>query len=220
MGLPSFYQMLSNNSMIELKAPSEGIKYKQGAEVYPQDTFMDMAYLVVEGILKIYRTASNGKQYIVRLAKAGDLIGYHSIVANEAEATACKSLMPSVLCPVSACDLKKAIENDRELAIAVLKLSCYELKEAQNAMIELSQINVRGRLAGLLVKLQQLFNLEQGEEVPVKLSRHDMSVWIGTTKESVSRLMTEFRQNQLIDTGNNNLRILNVAELDRISKYC
>jgi len=91
MGSPSFYQMLSNNIMIELKAPSEGIKYKQGAEVYPQDTFMDMAYLVVEGILKIYRTASNGKQYIVRLAKAGDLIGYHSIVANEAEATACKS---------------------------------------------------------------------------------------------------------------------------------
>ena len=220
MGSPSFYQMLAANSMIELKAPSEGVKYEQGAEVYPQDTFMDKAYLVMEGILKIYRTGSNGKQYIVRLAKVGDLIAYHSIVAHEPEATACLSLTPSVLCPVSAADLNKAIANDQELAMAVLKLSCFELKEAQNAMLELSQINVRGRLAGLLVKLQQLFSLEQGQEVPVKLSRQDISVWIGTTKESVSRLMTEFRQSHLIDTSNNQLRILNKAELDRLSKYC
>ena len=190
--------------------------YKNGDVVYEQDTNMRHAYFVNKGLLKIYRIGSKGEQQIVRLVKEGDLIGYHSLLGDEPEVTACESLTDSEVCLIPGAAFKKAISENKELADLLIKKTCDELKNSYNSLVELSQRTVRGRLANLLLKLQYSFKTSSDEAIPLVISRLDMARWIGTSKESVSRLITEFKNDNIIRFDRRELIIINKEKLERI----
>lgn len=190
--------------------------YKSGEVVYEQDTNMKHAYFVNKGLLKIYRIGSKGEQQIVRLVKEGDLFGFHSLLGDEPEVTACESLTDSEVCMIPGEAFKKAISKNKELADLLIKKTCDELKNSYNSLVELSQRTVRGRLANLLLKLHDLFNTSSDEAIPLVISRLDMARWIGTSKESVSRLITEFKNDGIIRFDRRELIIANKEKLERI----
>ncbi len=190
--------------------------YKSGEVVYEQDTKMKHAYFVKSGLLKIYRIGSKGEQQIVRLVKEGDLFGFHSLLGDEPEVTACESLMDSEVCRIPGDALKKSISANKELTDLLIKKTCDELKSSYNSLVELSQRTVRGRLANLLLNLQDLFKTSSDEAIPLVISRLDMARWIGTSKESVSRLITEFKNDGVIRFDRRELIITNKEKLERI----
>jgi CRP-like cAMP-binding protein len=190
--------------------------YKCGDVVYEQDTNMNHAFFVRKGLLKIYRIGSKGEQQIVRLVKEGDLIGFHSLLGDEPEVTACESLTDSEVCQIPGAAFKKAISENKELTELLIKQTCDELKSSYNSLVELSQRTVRGRLANLLLKLQGLFETAPNETIPIVISRLDMARWIGTSKESVSRLITEFKNDGVIRFDRRELMITNKEKLERI----
>ena len=190
--------------------------YKSGEVVYEQDTNMKHAYFVNKGLLKIYRIGSKGEQQIVRLIKEGDLFGFHSLLGDEPEVTACESLTDSEVCLIPGEAFKKSISENKELADLLIKKTCDELKNSYNSLVELSQRTVRGRLANLLLKLQELFKTSADEAIPLVISRLDMARWIGTSKESVSRLITEFKNDDIIRFDRRELIITNKEKLERI----
>ncbi len=190
--------------------------YKSGEVVYEQDTNMKHAYFVHKGLLKIYRIGSKGEQQIVRLVKEGDLFGFHSLLGDEPEVTACESLTDSEVCLIPGGAFKEAISRNKDLADLLIKKTCDELKNSYNSLVELSQRTVRGRLANLLLKLHDLFNTSSDEAIPLVISRLDMARWIGTSKESVSRLITEFKNDDIIRFDRRELIIANKEKLERI----
>ncbi|WP_430809710.1 MULTISPECIES: Crp/Fnr family transcriptional regulator [unclassified Carboxylicivirga] len=190
--------------------------YKSGEVVYEQDTQMKHAYFVSKGLLKIYRVGSRGEQQIVRLIKTGDLFGFHSLLGDEPEVTACESLTDSEVCLIPGEAFKKSISMNKDLADLLIKKTCDELKHSYNSLVELSQRTVRGRLANLLLKLQDLFHTAANEPIPLVISRLDMARWIGTSKESVSRLITEFKNDEIIRFDRRELIIMNKEKLERI----
>ena len=68
----------------------------------------------------------------------------------------------------------------------------------------------------LLLKLQDSFNTSSDEVIPIVISRLDMARWLGTSKESVSRLITEFKNDGLIRFDKKELIITNKEKLKRI----
>lgn len=190
--------------------------YKSGEVVYEQDTNMRHAFFVRKGLLKIYRIGSKGEQQIVRLIKEGDLFGFHSLLGDEPEVTACECLTACEVCLIPGAEFKKAISQNKQLTDLLIKKTCDELKNSYNSLVELSQRTVRGRLANLLLKLQDLFHTSSDEAIPLVISRLDMARWIGTSKESVSRLITEFKNDGIIRFDRRELFITNKEKLERI----
>lgn len=190
--------------------------YKFGDVVYAQDSNMNHAYYVKSGLLKIFRSGPKGDQQIVRLVKAGSLIGFHSLLSDEPEVTGCESLNDSEVCIIPGDELKAAMKEDNALFDQVMKQTCEELKQTCNSLIELSQKTVRGRLANLFLKLQELFQTKDDEPIPLVISRVDMSRWIGTSKESVSRLITEFKEDGVLAFSRSEIRILSKDRLTKI----
>ncbi|TRX62254.1 Crp/Fnr family transcriptional regulator [Carboxylicivirga sp. M1479] len=216
MPLSNILRHLQANKELWDQAISQCSYYKSGEVVYEQDTAMKHAYFVSKGLLKIYRIGSKGEQQIVRLIKEGDLFGFHSLLGDEPEVTACESLTDSEVCVIPGDAFKKAISENNELTELLIKKTCDELKNSYNSLIELSQRTVRGRLANLLLKLQDLFNTSANEAIPLVISRLDMARWIGTSKESVSRLITEFKNDGVIRFDRRELIITNKEKLERI----
>ncbi len=216
MAVFNYTKFFEGNSQLSEMVIQKCKTYKAGEIVYDQDSNMNHAYYVKSGLLKIFRSGSKGDQQIVRLVKSGNLIGYHSLLSDEPEVTGCESLSESQVCYIPGDILKAVIMEDKSLFDLVMKQTCEELKQTCNSMIELSQKTVRGRLGNLFLKLQELYQTKDDEPIPLMISRVDMARWIGTSKESVSRLITEFKEDGVLSFSRNEIKINSKDKLNKI----
>lgn len=191
--------------------------FKTGERIYQQNTVSSSAYYVRQGYLKIYRTGIRGQQQIIRVAKKGEIVGYHSLLTQEPESTTCECMVNSVLCEIDGESLEDYIRTDKHLSNALLKLSCAEIKMTSESILVMTQKTVRGRMAQLLLNLFKLFNLNIGEYFPVRITRDDLANWVGTSKESVSRCLNEFHKDNLIRLETRNFIVTNTVRLKKVA---
>ncbi len=190
--------------------------FKTGEQVYRQNSISPSVYLVKKGFLKIYRTGPKGQQQIIRLVKEGDIIGYHSHITKEPENTACECLVNSVLCKINTGSIEDNIKINECLSTYLLKATCDEMKHTCDSIVEMSQRSVRSRSAKILLKLKDVFETQEGESFPVRISRDDLAGWVGTCKESISRSLNEFKKEGLIVLNTKDIAILNSRGLKKV----
>ncbi|WP_430809766.1 MULTISPECIES: Crp/Fnr family transcriptional regulator [unclassified Carboxylicivirga] len=191
--------------------------YESGEVVYNANSKAQTAYLVKKGMVKLYSIGAKGNKQIVRMVPEGEIIGYYSQFTNEPEITGCECLVNTVLCELSEHSLQEAFKTDSSLALSMLRKACTEIKETCASIMDLSQKTVRGRAANILVKQMELFNVEEGHNFPIRITRSDMASWIGTSKESVSRSLNDFVREGLIQMDRDTIKITNLKGLKRVS---
>jgi len=106
--------------------------------------------------------------------------------------------------------------------LAMLKIVCAELKEANDYITDIAQKTVRERLAEVLLLLKQEFELDAEKTLQISLTREELANMVGTATESIIRLLSEFKQDKLIDLQGRKIRIINIQALTKVanlSKY-
>jgi len=91
------------------------------------------------------------------------------------------------------------------------------LEDAESKLMSLAQKPIRERLAETLVTLHELFNKNSGDSY-INLSRTDIANIIGTANECVIRLLSEFKDENLICTNGRKISILDLEKLKRIAR--
>jgi len=191
--------------------------YRKGAEIYHEGSRTNGMYCINAGVVKIYKTGIDGREQIIYFARPGDIIGYRSILSGDLACSSAKALQESVLCFIPGDLLIDLIRNNGDFALDVLQQSCKELGEANSYITDIAQKTVRERLAEVLIKLKENFGLDENSELQVSLTREELANIVGTATESVIRLLSEFKQDQLIDLKGRKIRILDSKKLEKIS---
>jgi CRP-like cAMP-binding protein len=191
--------------------------YKRGSIIYQEGNRMKGFYCVQKGITKIYKTGFDGKEQIIRFAKPGDIIGYRSVISNEAACTTTQVLEDSILCHIPADILLNLVKTNGEFAIELMKLTCKELGEANSYITDIAQKTVKGRLAEILIHLDEEFGANQDEVLNISLTREELSNIVGTATESIIRLLSEFKTKKLIDLSGRKIKILDKPGLKYIA---
>lgn len=191
--------------------------YKKGSEIYQEGSRTNGLYCINEGIVKIYKTGIDGREQIIYFAKAGDIIGYRSILSGELACSSAKTIQESTLCFIPGDMLITLIKNNGDFAMDVLQQSCKELGEANSYITDIAQKTVRERLAEVLIKLKENFDLNENNELQISLTREELANIVGTATESVIRLLSEFKQDRLIDLQGRKIRLLDIKKLEKIS---
>lgn len=191
--------------------------YRSGETIYDANSKSRTAYLVKKGMVKLYSIGAKGTKQIVRLVREGEIVGYYSQFTDQPEVTGCECMINSVLCELSNNNLEYAFKTDSNLAFSMLQKACSEMKDTCTSIIDMSQKTVRGRAANILIKQMNLFQVKEGEQFPLRISRTDMASWIGTSKESVSRSLNDFLREKLIDMDKDTIKIINIKGLKRVS---
>jgi len=208
--------MIENNSQV-FTSFDKCSMYQSGEIIYNANSKTRAAYLVKRGMVKLYSVGAKGTKHIVRMVREGEIVGYYSQFTNQPEITGCECMVNSVLCEISDNNIQDAFKTDSNLAFTMLQKACSEMKETCNSIIDMSQNTVRARAANILVKQMELFEVNEGDNFPLRISRTDIAHWIGTTRESVSRSLNDFRREQLIEMNQETLIIVNLKGLKRVS---
>jgi len=191
--------------------------YQRGAIIYHEGNRMKGFYCVQKGIIKIYKTGSDGKEQIVRFAKPGDMIGYRSVVSNEPACTTTEVLEESVLCHIPAEILLKLIQVNGNFAVELMKLTCKELGEANSYITDIAQKTVKERLAEILIHLYEEFGEDTLGVLKISLTREELSNIVGTATESIIRLLSEFKNLGYLEVKGRKIKILDKPGLKHIA---
>jgi CRP-like cAMP-binding protein len=107
--------------------------------------------------------------------------------------------------------------HNNDFSMNVMKTICGDLKEADQHMVTLAQKNVKGRLAGTLLYLEDTFGTDSEGLLKLQLSREELAGMIGTATESCIRLLSELNKSDIIELVGKKIKIKNKLKLQRLS---
>jgi CRP/FNR family transcriptional regulator, polysaccharide utilization system transcription regulator len=190
--------------------------YKRGAIIYREGSRINGCYCIQKGIIKVYKTGIDGKEQIIRFAKAGDIIAFRSVLSDELACTSAEVLNDATTCFIPHDTLIQLVKNNGNFSMELMQLTCRELGEANTYITDIAQKTVRERLAEILIHLKNDFGLDDNNILQISLTREELANIVGTATESVIRLLSEFKQDQLIELNGRKIKILNESGLIRI----
>lgn len=191
--------------------------YKKGTVIYREGSRLTGFYCVTRGIIKILKTGIDGKEQIIRFAKKGEIIAYRSLLSQELACTTAKVIEEAVLCHIPYQTLLFLIRNNWQFSHHMLQIVCRELREANDYITDIAQKSVRERLAEVLLLLKENFELDNQNTLQISLTREELANMVGTATESVIRLLSEFRQDNLIELHGRKIKFLDSPGLRRVA---
>ena len=190
---------------------------KKGRILYEEGNRITGIFCINKGILKVYKTGIEGKEQIIKFAKPGEVIGYRSVINSEPACTSVKILEDAVLCHIISQDLYHLLRENSEFGIELLQIACKELGEANNYITDIAQKSVRERLAEILLHLKDEFGINPEGIINIVLTREELANIIGTATESVIRLLSEFKNEGIIELQGRKIKLLDLNKLKKIS---
>lgn len=176
------------------------------------------AYLLVAGRVRLTHDTAEGQELTVQIACPGDVLGSlhtHPVETNEtatALETVCALFIP-------ASQLESLIAEYPGLAIALVRLQQENLASIRAHEIALTTRTVAQRVAGALLQLDRKMGVgvqDGARLLQVKLRRSDIAGLAGTTVESASRTMARFKNEGLVESGREWVKILDRQALENI----
>lgn len=213
----SIFRHLTPQELDNLNTYKETFHFKRGNIVYNEASRITGCYCINSGIVKIYKTGSDGKEQIIRFARAGELIAFRSVFNSEPACTTAEILEDSVMCYIPGEFMIQLVKQNSNFAMDMLQLACKELGEANSYITDIAQKTVRERLAEVLLNLYHNFGLSQDHTLQISLTREELANIVGTATESVIRLLSEFKEDKLIELQGRQIRILNIPALQKIA---
>ena len=193
--------------------------YKKGQLIFEEGTRPNGIFCLHKGKVKVYKTGDQGKDHILRFAKAGEILGYRSLLRGDAYSASAATIEDSVVCCIPQETFFELLEADRTFLKRISRLLTLDLRQAENQMVRLAQKPVRERLAEALLALKEIYGTEDGDNSPlnISLSREDLANMVGTVIETLVRTLAEFKRERLIATDKKKIRILDLDGLVHVA---
>lgn len=194
--------------------------YKKGQVLFHEGTRPLGIFCINGGKVKIYQIGADGKEQIIRIAKAGDLLGYKAMLADETYAVSAETLEDCTICFLSRNNFLDTLKESTDLNKRILKEICHEHGVLTEEVTNQAQNSVRERFALALLKLKDTYGLDGHEDGPVEinLTREDLANLVGTATETLIRLLQEFKEDGMLETQGRKIRILDSKKLVKTAR--
>jgi CRP-like cAMP-binding protein len=192
--------------------------FKKGDILYKEGNRISGVFCINSGVLKIYKTGSDGKEQIVAFAKEGDLTGYRSVLSNEPACTTAEILQEASICYIPSQVVFHLVKTNGDFALALVQLTCKELNQANSYIKDIAQKTVRERLAESILMIEDKFGTTTEGNLNITLTREELANIVGTATESVIRLLSDFKADKIISMEGKKIKIENKPYLQKLAK--
>lgn len=217
----SMFADLSDAHLCNLSDNKNFISHKKGQILYYEGTKPLGVFCISAGIVKVFKTASNGKEQIIRLAQKGEFLGYSSMLGEEVYSNTSTIVEDAKICFVPKETFLKVLQEDNNFHRRLTKALCNDLGVMEEKLTDATQKSIRERLAFTLLKLGDTYGVDggEGEKIDIVLTREEIAGLVGTATETVIRLLSEFKKDELIEFDGKKIIVLNKKGLARLSDF-
>ena len=211
---------LTPTQLTELNKATTQVDVKAGTRLLADQEPIERYGNILKGVVKLSKILEDGRQQIVGLQFAPDLLGQPFEETSDVDAEVATD---AKLCVFSKAALERAVNGSHEMTKRLHAQSQRELHDAREWMITLGRKTAREKVASFLKLIVTSSDPEQdvadrGVEIDLPLNRGEMADFLGLTLETVSRQMTALRKNGIIDFSKSQHII--VLDLEALEVAC
>lgn len=192
------------------------ILYRKGENICKQGAFASYVLYISDGLVRLYLDSPNNKNINLKILKTSEFIGLSSIYGDNIYNYSTVALKDSTICLIEKNSFRKLLINNGHFASEIIKWYCENEKQLFTKIQSLGNKQMHGRLADTLIYLCDK-NLKE-EEIFSYLSRKDIAEFAGLSTESTVRLLTELKNNNIIDISGKEINTIYPEGLKEISK--
>ncbi|PHN92689.1 Crp/Fnr family transcriptional regulator [Maribacter sp. 6B07] len=191
-------------------------KIKKGDALFSEGQKLDGVYCVRNGVSKLSKLSSNGKEQIVKLTNRGEIMGQRSVIAEDYTNLSATAINDMEVCFIPKEIITTTLNTNPYFSLEVLRHMAHDLKEADDVIVNMSQKTVKQRLAEALLYLRQNYGEDESGFLLLTLSRDDYANIVGAATESLIRMLSDFKKKGLIKTEGKKIGIVNDCALKEL----
>lgn len=230
--LPLFFKV-SDKELEEVASISSVRKLKKGEIIFLEKDEYTGFFCIIEGIVKIYRVTSEGKERIIHLIYNNDTFGevpvfenHERIIKNNAKypANAMSLCDGTRIIHIPAKSFYELMKTHHGLCIGMLSGLSKKLRIMQTQVMNVKSQDVTKRLVNYLlseynsrisIKYKQTKNTKN-DTFALSISKIDLSSFLGATLETISRTFKKLQSEKFIAIKGKNITITDYEGLKRI----
>ncbi|WP_317170432.1 Crp/Fnr family transcriptional regulator [Galbibacter sp. BG1] len=190
----------------------------KGTYLFKEGTQLNGVFCIKSGICKLVKLSSNGKHQIVKFIKKGDLLGQRSLISDEAVSLSAIAIEEMEVCFVPRSEILSIFKNNQAFSADIINDICYDLKMANDSVVNMAQKPVKARFSRALLDLKQEFGVDNNGFLQISLSREEFANVVGTATESMIRMISDFSKKDLIATEGKKIKVVNDVKLEQLAE--
>lgn len=182
-------------------------KYKKKQVIYSEGNRPQRLYIVQKGKVKTYKINEDGKEMVTGLYNEGDFLGYVALLEGISYKETAEAMEDAELAIIPKDEFTELLNTNREANKKMIALLSQNIMERDQQLLGLAYNSLRKKVAEALLALNKKFHAN------IHLSRENLAHIAGTATESLTRTLSDFKEEKLIDIQSGEIVILNERKL-------
>jgi CRP/FNR family transcriptional regulator len=196
-------------------------RYRKNQILFFEGGTTQHLFALHRGLVKLVKSLENGKDRITRVLFAGELFGLEALAEKNYPLTAV-TLGDCEICAASRDEFTSFLQANADIALGMVRFLVGELARVRIQVTDMSFKDARMKVATLLLSLVSTAepspNSNKTQTVTLPVSRQEISEILELSPETVSRTLSSFRREQLIDARGRHLVIHNMEGLQAAAR--
>ena len=207
-----YFSGLSTAELDSVKGLIFEMQAERGEFILLEGEPADALYIVVSGIVKVFKTSAEGKEQILQLIRPGDSFNDVPIFDGGANPASAQAMGPVVLYSIKKSDIHSILRNHPQVALNVAQVLSQKLRNLVSLVEDLSFKHVTARLAKILLEYAG-----DGSAPRQRLTQQEMAAIAGTAREIIGRSLKELEGEGVIRLDHHRIVITDKEALRRMA---
>lgn len=213
-----------NNSQLSdelkglLSSVDDVLQLKKGDHLFTAGELAKNIFIVKSGKIQIGKMTADGRELALRISKEGELVGEVALYTNSVRYLLnAKALVNSEVAVIRKEDLEQKLLNNSRLAIEFINLISQMSLRDQTKLRDLVMYGRKGALYSTLIRLSNSYGEKKNDDIfiNIKLTVQELANFCGTSRESVSRLLSDLRRDHIVTMDKGYITIHDIEHLKK-----
>lgn len=208
----------SEETLMKLSEIMYEHKVNSGSLLFMEGDEANKLYYIKSGRVNLTKTAADGKEFVLYMFQEGDFFGQFDPYHHSRQAFSSKALEDCVLGTIQKSDLEVLLWQHGDLAIEFMKWMGLMHRMTQTKFQDLMLYGKSGALCSTLIRLTNSYGTphQDGIRISEKMTNSDLADYIGSARESVNRMLSELRREDVISIEDGYMVVKNLEYLRNV----
>ncbi|TXF79013.1 response regulator [Chryseobacterium sp.] len=185
--------------------------YRKKQVIYDEGDAANHAYLITEGKIKTTKMTADGKEFMTGICGPEEYFGIASLLTGSTYQETAVVMEDAKVSSVPREAISNLLKKYPDIATKFTQIFAHHVIEHEEQLLQLAYFSVRKRMAEVLLKLH---SKQTGDCLDI--SRENLASMAGMASETVSRILSDFKEEGLIDRSAGTITLLDVLSLQKL----
>lgn len=215
--LQCFFNGMGEKEYEILNKHKKEIDFKAGETIYKQGTESKYLIFLLTGMAKVYLEGTDNKNFILELVKPFHILDIPSIFDDDMLYRSSTAVVNSRACLVDLDIFKSIILGNKNNIPKLVRHYNHMQHRYSNRLTNIIYKNMEARIADALLYLVNEIYFSRA--FTLTISRSDLAELAGMSRESTSRILSQFKDQEILKINGRKIEILNKKQLEQIVRF-